>query len=109
MRRHHASGVESGFALLIVLWTLVPIALLFVMLTAAARSDAQLTANLRSAAELEATADGAIYSALFDLLQRGAVRRNGPPLALRLSNADVLVDVRPRFRSHEAGSRLRFG
>jgi len=94
MRRHHASGVESGFALLIVLWTLVPIALLFVMLTAAARSDAQLTANLRSAAELEATADGAIYSALFDLLQRGAVRRNGPPLALRLSNADVLVDVR---------------
>jgi len=93
-RQHHASVVESGFALLIVLWTLVPIALLFVMLAAAARSDAQLTANLRSAAELEATADGAIYSALFDLLQHGVASRNGPAIALRLPGADVLVDVR---------------
>lgn len=92
-RQHRASGVESGFALLIVLWTLVPVALLFIMLTAAARSDAQLTANLRSAAELEATADGAIYSALFDLLQRGVASRNGPPLAMRLAGADVLVEV----------------
>ncbi len=94
MRRRHASGVESGFALLIVLWTLVPIALLFAMLAAAARSDAQLTANLRSAAELEAAADGAIHSALFDLLQRGVASRNGPPPAMRLAGADVLVEVR---------------
>jgi len=93
-RQHHASVVESGFALLIVLWTLVPIALLFVMLAAAARSDAQLTANLRSAAELEATANGAIYSALFDLLQRGVASRNSPPVTMRLTGADVLVDVR---------------
>ena len=93
MRRRHASGVESGFALLIVLWTLIPIALLFAMLAAAARSDAQLTANLRSGAELEAAADGAIYSALFDLLQRGVASRNGPPLAMQLAGADVLVGV----------------
>jgi len=93
-RQHQASGVESGFALLIVLWTLVPIALLFLMLAAGARSDAQLTANLRSAAELEAAADGAIHSALFDLLQRGAASRIGPPIVMRLAGADVLVEVR---------------
>ena len=92
-RQQHASGVESGFALLIVLWTLVPIAMLFVMLAAGARSDAQLTANLRTAAELEAAADGAIHSALFDLLQRGVASRNGPPIAMRLAGTDVLVDV----------------
>jgi len=94
MRRRQAPPAERGFALLIVLWTLVPVALLFVMLAAAARSDAQLTANLRSAAELEATADGAIYSTLFDLLQRGAAVQNGPPSVLRLPGADVLVEVR---------------
>lgn len=62
---------ESGFALLIVLWTLVLISLLLTGLAASARSDAQLTANLRSAAELEAEADGAISTAIFALLQPG--------------------------------------
>lgn len=90
MRRARA---DSGFALLIVLWTLVPTALLFVMLTAAARSDARLTANLRSAAELEAVADGAIYTTLFDLLQRGAANRDSSPIVARLSGADVAVEV----------------
>ncbi len=84
---------DSGFALLIVLWTLVPMALLFVMLAAAARSDARLTANLRSAAELEAVADGAIYATLFDLLQRGGASRDSSPTAARLSGADVAVEV----------------
>lgn len=84
---------DRGFALLIVLWTLVPMALLFAMLAAAARSDAQLTANLRSAAELEAVADGAIYTALFGLLQRGAANPDTPPIVARLSGADVAVEV----------------
>ncbi len=84
---------ESGFALLIVLWTLVPVALLFVMLAAAARSDAQLTANLRSAAEIEAVADGAIYTAVFDMLQRGGAAPGSLPAVGRLSGAEVGVQV----------------
>ncbi len=84
---------ESGFALLIVLWTLVPVALLFVMLAAAACSDAQLTANLRSAAEIEAVADGAIYTAVFDLLQRGGAAPGSPPSLGRLSGAEASVQV----------------
>jgi len=90
MRR---AGDDGGFALLIVLWTLVPMALLFVMLAAAARSDAQLAANLRSAAELEAVADGAIYTTLFDLLQHGGASRDSAPFVVRLSDADVTVAV----------------
>lgn len=92
-RPDHRPSAERGFALLIVLWTLVPIALLFVMLTAAARSDARLTANLRDAAELEAVADGAIYTTLFDLLQRRGAARDSPPAAARLPGADVAVEV----------------
>ncbi len=84
---------DSGFALLIVLWTLIPTALLFAMLAAASRSDAQMTANLRSAAELEAVADGAIYTTLFDLLRQGGAARDVTPAAGRLSGADVGVEI----------------
>ncbi len=84
---------DSGFALLIVLWTLVPISLLFVMLAASARSDAQLTANLRAAAEIEAVADGAINTAIFDLLQHGGAVQGSPPSVGRLSGADIGIQV----------------
>ena len=84
---------DAGFALLVVLWTLVLVAMLFAVLAGASRSDAQLTANLRSAAELEAVADGAIHTALFDLLQRGGTVRGIPPTAGRLSGAEVGTEV----------------
>lgn len=86
-------AADSGFALLIVLWTLVLVAMLFAMLTASSRSDARLTANLRSAAELEAVADGAIYTALFDLLQHGGSARASTPMSFRLSGADIGVRI----------------
>ncbi len=86
-------GADSGFALLIVLWTLVLVALLFAMLVGASRSDAQLTANLRSAAELEAIADGAIHTALFDLLRRGGTARDFTPAVGQLSGAEVGTEV----------------
>lgn len=85
------SESESGFALLIVLWTLVLTSLLFVMVAAAARSDLQLATNLRGAAELEAAADGAIHTAIFGLMQAGATRDNPP--AARLPGADIVVDI----------------
>ncbi len=84
---------DAGFALLVVLWTLILVAMLFAVLAGASRSDAQLTANLRSAAELEAVADGAIHTALFDLLQRGASARDVPPTVGRLSGAEVGTEV----------------
>ncbi len=84
---------DAGFALLVVLWTLVLVAMLFAVLAGASRSDAQLTANLRSAAELEAVADGAIHTALFDLLQRGGVARDALPVAGLLSSAETGTEV----------------
>lgn len=58
-------GQQQGFALLIVLWSVVLLALLATGLTAAGRSDMQLAGNLRRAAAAEAAADGGIQAAIF--------------------------------------------
>ena len=63
---------EAGFALLIVLWSLVLLALILTQLLSAGRSEAQLASNLRDAAEMEAIADGAVHQAIFHLLAPGA-------------------------------------
>lgn len=54
-----------GFALLIVLWSVVLLALLATGITAAGRSDLQLAGNVRRAAAAEAAADGGIAAAVF--------------------------------------------
>lgn len=59
---------DRGFALLIVLWAVVLLALLATQLMAAGRTELQLAANLRSAAAAEAAADGAVQEAVFHLL-----------------------------------------
>ncbi len=61
-------GKDRGFALLIVLWAVVLLALLATQLMAAGRTELQLAANLRSAAAAEAAADGAVQEAVFHLL-----------------------------------------
>ena len=59
---------NRGFALLIVLWSMVLLALMTTRVTSAGRSELQLAANLRSAARVEAVADGLIYEAIFRLM-----------------------------------------
>jgi general secretion pathway protein K len=90
---HGKPGREGGFALLLVLWTLVPVSLMFIGLVSASRSEAQLTANLRGAAELEAVADGAIYTALFDRMQRGGSTRDEPGVTAQAPGVQVVVEV----------------
>src|SRR5277367_4288128 len=63
---------QRGFALLIVLWTLVLLVLLVTQLTAAGRTETRIAANLRSGAAAEAAAEGAVYEALFHLLDSSA-------------------------------------
>ena len=82
---------QRGFALLIVLWGLVPLALLFTMLASTALSDTHGAGDLRTAAGLEAAADGAIYTALFEQLQRG--RAAATPTGARQVGAGVTVEV----------------
>lgn len=87
------SGRQRGFALLIVLWTMVLLALLVTQLTAAGRSEAQLTANLRGAAIAEAAADGAVQEAVFHLLDTSPRHwfADGSPHPLRLPGASAVV------------------
>jgi general secretion pathway protein K len=63
---------ERGFALLVVLWSLVLLGLLTTQIVASGRTSLLLAGNLRAAAQARAQADGAINEALFHLLTPGA-------------------------------------
>ena len=62
------SARDGGFALLIVLWTMVLVSLIGIQVTAIGRGAVQVASNLRASAELEAAADGAVHEAIFRLL-----------------------------------------
>jgi general secretion pathway protein K len=59
---------QAGFALLIVLWTMALLALVGMQIASSGRSEAQLAGNLRAAAAAGAAADGAVYEAVFHLV-----------------------------------------
>ncbi len=63
---------DRGFALLIVLWSLVLLGLLITQILASGRTALALAGNLRAAATARASADGAINEALFHVLSAGA-------------------------------------
>lgn len=65
-----AAWRERGFALLIVLWTLALLSFLVTLFAAAARTEARIAVNLRSAMGPEWNANGAVYTAAFHLLDR---------------------------------------
>lgn len=89
MRRRRT---ERGFALLIVLWSLVILALLGTHVVATGRTEALLASNLRDAAMAEAAADGAVHRTLFNLLGLGTTR--WPPQGrFRVMLGGVPVDV----------------
>ncbi len=86
---------SRGFALLIVLWTMVLLALLVTEITSAGRSDAELAANLRGSAVAEASADGAEAIALFHYLDPSALHwpADGVRHRLRIGDAEVAVTM----------------
>ena len=65
--RREITRRQRGFALLVVLWTLVLIAFIVVHVTAAGRVEVQIASNLSANAAAQAAADGAIYQAIFQL------------------------------------------
>jgi general secretion pathway protein K len=102
--REHLSGAarsveaarrERGFALLIVLWTLALLAFLITQLVAAARTEARIAFNLRTDMVQEANADGAVYAAVFHLLDRSDKHWSvdGTMHDLRVSGGTVVVRV----------------
>jgi len=98
-----SSAREAGFALLIVLWTMVLLALLVTELTSAGRTEAQLAHNLRLGAALQDAADAALYEGIFGLIDAGphripadglvhAMRVDGLPAAIRIEPLDGRVN-----------------
>lgn len=85
---------ERGFALLVVLWSLVLITLLTTQILASGRTALALAGNLRDAAAARASADGAINEAVFHLLAEGADHwaADGSPHVL--ASGDVTLTVR---------------
>jgi general secretion pathway protein K len=89
---------DRGFALLVVLWSLVLIALLTTQILASGRTAVVLAANLSNAAEARARADGAINETIFHLLSTGANhwQPDGSPHILFEDGSETLsVRIRP--------------
>src|SRR5207237_3136748 len=57
---------NGGFALIIVLWTLVLISFIVVHLTATGRTEIRIAINIIANAAAQAAADGAIFEAIFN-------------------------------------------
>jgi general secretion pathway protein K len=61
------SRQDGGFALIIVLWTLVLIAFIVAHLTATGRGETRIATNIVANAVAQAAADGTIFDAIFNL------------------------------------------
>jgi len=84
---------NRGFALLIVLWTLVLLALIVTELGTSGRMESKIARNLMANAEAEAAADGAVHQAIFHLAD-GSDQGWQPDGALRhLAVGPVPVEV----------------
>lgn len=86
---------QTGFALLIVLWTVGFLALLGTRIVAAGRSDTRLADNLKQEAVLAAAANGAVSDVMFRLLAAHDPRYqpDGGVRALRVGQIPVLVRI----------------
>jgi general secretion pathway protein K len=84
---------QAGYALLIVLWTMVLLALLAGQVTGAGRAESRMAAALRQSAQLEAAADGAVYETIWHMLDGGGDRWQPGDGGYDLHEATGLVHV----------------
>src|SRR5436190_24298042 len=66
---------SGGFALIVVLWTLVLIGFIVAHLTASGRTEIRIAGNLVANSASQAAADGAIFEAIFNLSDPQLARR----------------------------------
>src|SRR5438445_13324229 len=98
-RPHSPAAVcrgSGGFALIIVLWTLVLIAFVVAHLTANGRTEIRIAGNLVANAIAQAAADGAIIEGIFYLSDPQPQQRwpvDGNARELLVGNVRVLVRV----------------
>ncbi|TMJ50196.1 MAG: general secretion pathway protein GspK [Alphaproteobacteria bacterium] len=85
---------DDGFALIIVLWTLVLIAFIVAHVTANGRTEIRIAGNMVSEAAAEAADDGAIVVAIFNLLDPNPDQRwplDGSPHEVRIGSSRVML------------------
>lgn len=98
-RRATASAVysrSSGFALLIVLWTLVLVAFIVAHVTASGRTEVRIAGNLVANAVAGAAADGAIFATIFNLMDPKSEQHLAPdntPRELTIGDSRVVVRI----------------
>jgi general secretion pathway protein K len=84
---------ERGFALLIVLWSMALLALIGTQVTAAGHGETRLATNLRASAVAEAAADGAVFEAVYHLLDGSNAHWVADGLPRRVQLPQAVVDV----------------
>ena len=85
---------ERGFALLVVLWSLVLITLVTTQIMASGRTALALATNVRNAAATRACADGAIHEAVFNLIATGPAHWSAGGAPHVLDRCGMTVRVR---------------
>jgi general secretion pathway protein K len=106
---------SDGFALLIVLWMLVLIALIVGYVTSTGRSEIQIARNIATNAAASAAADGAVYRAVFgltDLQQDQRLPVDGSVTQMRIGRSAVTVrlfDENDRINPNRASVELLEG
>ena len=85
---------NGGFALIIVLWTLVLIGFIIAHMTASGRTEIRIAGNLVANSAAQAAADGAIFEAIFNLSDPQPEQRwpiDGTPRQVLIGNSRVIV------------------
>jgi general secretion pathway protein K len=85
---------SGGFALIIVLWTLVLIGFIVAHLSASGRTEIRIAGNLVANSSAQAAADGAIYEAIFNLSDPAPEQRwpvDGMPRQITVGGSRVSI------------------
>ena len=87
---------NRGFALIIVLWTLVLIGFIVAHMTASGRTEIRIAGNLVANSASQAAADGAIFEAIFNLSDPQPEQRwpvDGTPRQVTVGGVQVILRV----------------
>jgi general secretion pathway protein K len=97
---------NRGFALLIVLWTLVLLALIVTELGTSGRMESKIARNLMANAGAEAAADGAVHQAIFHLADGSDQAWQADGVPRRLAVGPAAVDLRIEDESGKINPNL---
>ena len=98
---------QGGFALLLVLWTMVLLSVIGAHIAATGRTETQLAANIRDAAVTESAADGAIQDAAFQVLTAPSWTPGGTERSVSFEAAavDLRIESEDSFVNPNVASR----